>query len=440
MQSATLVLLDFKFISGRDFSLRPEDEFNQAFRVKRLARGRKMRMKLKKPGQMLLVTAASIGVATLLSACTQLTGTLTVDFVYVTSARAAGSDSYGEVDVFEVNSESGKMRQIPTSPFPSGGRNPVSVTASTDHSNLYVVNRDDNTIVRFAIGTDGKLYASQTVNTKGIFPVAATVSGSFIYVIDTYQPLPTCSTAAPCSGSVSVLPIKTAGALDPTDPISTVYYPLTVPGSPQDVVAPSGVTVSGSNVYVAAADTTTGVGYVFGFSSSSGTLTPLNGGVPFAAGIKPSAIAADPTGAYLYVTDYNSNNVLGWTIGGTGLLTPLSGSPFPAGGNPSAIVVDAKSKFVYVANAQDSNVVGYSLSGGNLTRIAATATDTEPVAIGIEPALNQYLYTVNFLGNTVSGFQIDSTAGTLLNSQNSPYAANANPTAVTAIPHGSAAK
>jgi 6-phosphogluconolactonase len=166
-----------------------------------------MRMKLKKPGQLLLVAVAGVGVASLLSACNQLTGTLTVDFVYVTSAKAAGPNNYGQVDVFEVDSESGRMRQIPTSPFPSGGRNPVAEAVSTDHNNLYVVNRDDNTIVQFVIGNDGKIYPNQTANTPGIFPLAATVSGSMLFVADTYQPLPTCSPAAPCPGSVAAYPI-----------------------------------------------------------------------------------------------------------------------------------------------------------------------------------------------------------------------------------------
>ena len=81
-----------------------------------------MRMKFNKSSQLLLVSAASLLVAGLLTACE----TLTVDFVYVTSAKAAGTNNYGEIDVFEINSESGFMRQIPTSPFPSGGRNPVA--------------------------------------------------------------------------------------------------------------------------------------------------------------------------------------------------------------------------------------------------------------------------------------------------------------------------
>ena len=56
-----------------------------------------MRMKFNKSGQLLLVSAASLLVASLVTAC----GTLTTDFVFVTSSRAAGANNYGEVDVFE---------------------------------------------------------------------------------------------------------------------------------------------------------------------------------------------------------------------------------------------------------------------------------------------------------------------------------------------------
>jgi 6-phosphogluconolactonase len=54
--------------------------------------------------------------------------------------------------------------------------------------------------------------------------------------------------------------------------------------------------------------------------------------------------------------------------------------------------------------------------------------------------LNQYVYTANFLGNNVSGFQLNQSTGSLLNSQFSPSASNANPTAVAAITHGSTKK
>ena len=411
-----------------------------------------MRMKLKKPGQLLLVAAAGLAVGTLLSACNQLTGTLTADFVYVTSAKAAGGNNYGEVDVFEVNSQSGAMRQIPTSPFPSGGRNPVAEAVSTDARNLYVVNRDDNTVVQFVIGSDGKLYPTQTVNTPGIFPLSAAVSGSMLYVADTYQPLPSCSTAAPCTGSVAAFPLATGTSCPnggppvvspgnlcdavPNANINASYWPLTLPASPTDVITPIAVAASSSALFVAAVDTssTTRQGLVFAFSTAGGSLSPLNGGVPVSAGVQPSAIALDPTGTYLYVADSSSGQVWGWSAA-SGALTPLSGSPFLAGSSPSAIAIDATGKFAYVTNSGDSNVVAFSISSGNLTRAAAYATGTEPIAVGIEPHLNQYLYTVNFLGSNVSGFNINTTSGALLNSQNSPFAANAQPTAVAAIPH-----
>jgi 6-phosphogluconolactonase len=263
-----------------------------------------MRMKFNKSSQLLLVGAASLLAASLVTACSQLTQTLTVDFVYVASAKAAGANNYGEINVFEVNSESGRMRQIPTSPFPSQGRNPVAEAVSVDYGSLFVVNRDDNTIVQFGIGTDGKLYPYNTVNTPGIFPLAIAVNKSNLFVVDLYQPLPLCSDAEPCSGSIAVFPLGApSGSGSPvtvgtpvTNPaVSAQYWPLTLTGAnASDVIVPTAVNVlaSGAYVYVTAYDSsvTPTIGYVFGFSvGSSGALTSLPGS-PFAAGVQPSAI------------------------------------------------------------------------------------------------------------------------------------------------------
>jgi len=412
-----------------------------------------MRMKFNKSSQLLLVSAVSLLAASVMTAC----GTLTVDFVYVTSAKAAGPNSYGEIDVFEVNSESGFMRPIKTSPFPSGGRNPVAEAVSPDDTNLYVVNEDDNTIVQFIIGNDGKLYPQNTVNTPGIFPLGVAVGGSHLFVIDTFQPLPTCSPAAPCSGSIAVFPILTADqakALTPSQPANTLgppavntgvsgsYWPLTLPGNPTHVLTPTAVTTtaSGGSVYVAAYDATAGGGYVFGFSvNSDGTLAALNSGIPFGAGTHPSAILSDVNGQYLYVADAVDDVVRGYQINAD-LLTPLSSSPFKTGSQPSAIAIDATGRFAYVTNARDSNLTAYTISNGALNSIGTYTTGTQPVAIGIDPGTNQYLYTANFLGSTISGFQLNPNDGTLLNSQYSPYTSNALPTAVAAIPHESTKK
>ena len=406
-----------------------------------------MRMKLNKSSQLLLVSAVSLLAAGLITAC----GTLTTDFVYVTSSRAAGADSYGEIDVYEINVVSGFMRQIPTSPFPSGGRNPVAEAVSADNGNLYVVNRDDNTIVQFMIGPDGKLYPQNTVNTPGIFPIAVAVNGTNLFVLDTYKPLPICSDAQPCAGSVAVFPIlpasgsgssqKPAGALG-TPAINTAigakYWPLEVPGSPDDVVAPTAINVlnSGAYAYVTAYDSTSSIGYIFGFSVASGVLTPVNAGAPLASTPRPSAVASDSSGKYLYVTDATSGKLFAYAIGTGGSLNALAGSPFQTGNQPSAIVADSKYPYLYVANAVDGTVSAYSIgSGGTPTSIGTYPTGVQPVAIGIDPSTHHFVFTVNFLSDNVSDFQMNSTTGALVHSQHSPYKSNAQPTAVAAVPH-----
>lgn len=400
----------------------------------------------------MLVAGASLGVAALITACQQFTQTLTVDFVYVACNKAAGPNQNGEINVFEINSESGRMRQIPTSPFPSGGRNPVAEAVSSDYQNLFVVNHDDNTIVQFAIGSDGKLYPNNTINTPGIFPLAIAASTSNVFVVDTYQPLPLCSPAEPCTGSISVIPLVAPSTVQNcttsvclgtpanNSAVNGAYWPLTLPSAPNDVIVPTAVNVlaSGAYVYVTAYDSSTPspVGYVFGFSvGTGGVLTPLNGGTPFAAGTQPSAIASDTTSAYLYVTDTMKGNVRGFSIGASGTLTALNGSPYATGAQPSAVVVDPAYPFVYVTNSEDSTLTAYSMSNGVLTSIGNFATGLQPVAVGIDPSTAHFLYTVNFLGGNVSGFELSPTQGTLLVSQNSPYGTNPQPVAVAAVPH-----
>jgi len=405
-----------------------------------------MRMKFSRSSQLLLVAAASLVAASLITACE----TLTVDFVFVASAKAAGANNYGEINVFEINSESGRMRQIPTSPFPSEGRNPVAEAVSTDYQNLFVVNHDDNTIVQFIVGNDGKLYPFNTVNTPGIYPLAIAASKSNVFVVDTYQPLPLCSPADPCSGSIAVYPLTAATSSAPiglgtpaTNPaVNAQFWPLMLSGAnASHVVVPTAVNVlaSGAYVYVIAYDSsvTPSAGYVFGFSVGSGGALTAVPGSPFAAGDQPSAIASDAKSAYVYVTDSVRGDVLGYTVGSTGALTALSGSPYPAGNDPTGVVVDPTYAYAYVSNATDATVTAYSMSNGVLTRLSngTFATGLQPVAIGIDPSTNHFLFTVNFLDNTVSDFELSTTAGTLLDAQFSPFATSAQPVAAAAIPH-----
>jgi 6-phosphogluconolactonase len=440
-----------------------------------LARRRKMRMKLNKSSQLLLVAAASLAAAGMVTACGAFSNTLTADFVYVTSSKAAGTNNYGNVDVMEVNYESGRLRHIPTSPFPSGGRDPVAEAVSPNYLNLYVVNEDDNTVVQFAIGSDGKIYPQNTVNTPGIFPLAVAVSGSHMYVADTYQPLPTCSPAEPCSGSVAAFPLSSSGA--PGTPVANPsgnidYWPLIAPCSPTDVLTPSAINVADSDryVFVTAFDTTaaaanaasstsacdvSGVGtaptgYLFMFAANSGALTAVKGS-PFAiaeagtsgAGVQPSAIASDSSG-HVYVTDFagavqeptGARNVYAYTIVSGGL-SQVSGSPFGAGNQPAAIALDSTGGYAYVANSLDNTITAYTTSGGALSSFGTYATSTQPMAVLVDPNTGHYVYAANYLAASVSGYQLVTGSGapTLVVTQNTPYTVDAQSTALVAIPH-----
>jgi 6-phosphogluconolactonase (cycloisomerase 2 family) len=350
------------------------------------------------------------------------------------------------------------MRPIRTSPFLSGGRDPVAEAVSPDNTNLYVVNHDDNTVVQFLIGSDGKLYPQNTVNVPGIFPMAAAANGANLFVVSTYQPLSTCSSVSPCPGAISAFPILTkdqANALTPSQIADTLgtpvvnpqngsnYWSLSLPAASTDVIVPTAVNVlkSGTAVFVTAYDSsvTPNVGYIFGFVvGKGGGLTPIPGS-PFLEGTAqthPSAIASDSTSGYVYVTDATSGLVNGYSVApSSGALTAFGS--VSAGNQPSAIVVDPRYLYAFVANQVDGTVSAYSIgSGGALSPIGTYDAGLQPVAIGIDPSTSHFLFTVNFLGPDISDFELNATTGALVHAQGSPYKTNAQPTAVAAIPHG----
>ena len=60
----------------------------------------------------------------------------------------------------------------------------------------------------------------------------------------------------------------------------------------------------------------------------------------------------------------------------------------------------------------------------------------QAVDIAVDPSLGRFVYTANFLGNSISGFQLDPNAGTLKLTHATPYPSGYQPTAVALIPHG----
>ncbi len=412
-------------------------------------------MKFSKFGRATLAAVLSLGVAATLTACGPSNFNTTVDYVYVTNSKA----NPGQIDVYDLHGNSGQLTQIPDSPYPSGGRNPVGLVTSPDGKYLYVINHDDNTIVEFGIGTDAKLYPQHTYNTPGTFPnaIAIDITGTFLFVTDTYQPQYTAANPGP--GALVVYPItSTDGSLGtPVANGNLSYYPLSL--GETDVLNPTAVntlitpgpnptTAGGPVVYVVSQDSTTGLGDISAFSvAPSGALTAVPCAAPsvcnangtFSAGSTPSAITSTPVGRYLFVTDSARNQLLSYAVQTDGQIVPLPNSPISTDVFPDGVTVDPTGTFVYVSNYTANNISAYFIGASTPTTGIAPngsyGTGSGPTCVFVEPALGIYVYTTNFLDNTVSGLNINS-YGILAPVQNTPFLAAGQPTCIAATVHG----
>ena len=433
-------------------------------------------MKFHTLGQFALASAVSAALVLGITACGQSN---TIDFIYVTSASANPCSVYA----FYSDGESGALRQIPGSPFLSGGRNPVGMVSSPDGHNVYIINHDDNTVVEYIVGSDGKLFAQNTYNTTfGTNPTGLAVSpdGSKLYVVDAYGLDATGSAFSPTTPGIGALiqfPI-TAGSGELGTPVAypTCNNPVAVtvvgassgasasnPGSfgsvfvvndpsgqlPSliDTVAASnrGATGSSTVTYpaVGACNGGTGAqGQITGYTiAQDGSLAPAAGS-PFSAGVAPVAIASDPTNRFVYVADFLTNQLINYSVQGGGQLQPLPTNPLTATGQqPSAVTVDPTGQYIYVPNYTEGRVSGFSLNATNgvassLATAASGQVNPGPTAIVVEPSTARYLYTANFIDNSVSGLAINPNTGATSQVQNSPFNGPARATAITAVRHG----
>jgi 6-phosphogluconolactonase (cycloisomerase 2 family) len=327
-------------------------------------------------------------------------------------------------------------------PVSSGGNDPVAIAITADYANLYVVNQASNNVVHFTIADTGVLTQKDTITTSASPNyIQVNTAGTYLYVVS--GPNPAVLTAYSLTGG-------TIGAV-------ASQQTLSIPGFAGDTLAPTGVTVlaNSSAVYVTAYDqsaynpggTTTSIanpGWIFGYTvGTGGALTPASGS-PWKAGIKPVALAADPTNRFVYVIDFASNQMVGYTIQSGSVLNFLINGPFSAGSEPTSVTVDPRGKFIYVSNGLSSTVTAYTIDLGtgtpsatiNSTGSQTNATDTDPVSVVMDAALGRFVYTANFLGNSISGFRANPDTGALTQTQATPYPSGLKPAVVATVPHG----
>ena len=396
-------------------------------------------MSLTKIGRGAAAAMMSLAMGFGLTACTR---DYTVAYVYVTTAPKNGQG--GGVAEYAVDYQSGSLVGLTGSPI-AAGNNPTTIVAAPSGLFLYVLNHDDSTVQEFAVGTDGKLTSKNTYPITGTFPTGATVdpAGQFLYVTYTYQT--GYSATNPGPGGVSVFKINSDNS-------------LATPLNQNVGNNPVAVATNGFNnfVYVVDQETqTNGLVLAFTRDTSTGALTPVPGttvgpAVPggptvaqgFPAGVTPSAIAEDPRGHFVYVTDRAANQLIGYVVQESGALVPMVNGPFNTGLFPVAVTIDPRGLYLYVANFNANTVSAYAIDQASGTPAGTvgsgnTGVGTAPIGLAIEPALGIYLFVANNLDGTVSAQQLDPHNGSLKAVQNTPFPASGLPTSVAAVANGS---
>ena len=396
-------------------------------------------MKLSKPSQLILVSIIGLTAATWLTAC----NIVTIDFVYVATSGGSSSSGSGQIYSYAADAETGALR-VAHPAISSGGDSPVAMAEDSTYTDLYVANEASNAVVHFAVGSDGTLTQKESIATAEP-PVAVAVNkaDTYLYV------LTGTSSATLTEYSLSGGNIGSA----------TASQTLSIPGFASDNLVPTAVAVlpNSNDVYAAVYDSSAyspgcpscvtsnaNPGWVFGFGVGSGGALTATTNSPYESGIKPSGMATDPTNRFVYVTDFAANQLVGFTVQGSGALDFMVNGPFKTGNEPDSVVVDPRGLYIYVANALDSTVTAYAISLPTGTPSAAIAptgstinsTDTQPVAVIIDPSLGRYVYTANKLGDSISGFRLNPNTGVLTATLATPYPTGNAPAALIAVPHG----
>jgi len=422
-----------------------------------------------------MATTLSLGLGLGTVACSR---DYTADYVYSISA------GNGTISAFAVDFQTGILTQLSGSPVALNVTNPTTLVATPNGQNIYVIGGTQNSQVeQLSVGTDGKLYAQNTPNITGTYPVAAAIdsTGSFLYVAYKYQ-----NGFGPLSvgpGGVSIFPIAANGNLGTPLNVNVGNNPVGIAVSvPTTTLTSPSVPAGTVYVYVADAEgsayspgaSPTILSFQANISNNNGTvtgngiLTPTTGtvynnslrtyqGLSFSgstssaliAGVAPSAITVEPTGRYVYVTDRLNNEIYGYAIatnatlanhGGT--LTPLLSSPFNTGLYPVSITVDPRGKYIYATNYNSNTVSSYSINSadgslGGTATVGNFTTATGPTCVTVDPALGIYLYASNYLDGSISGGQLSPNTGALTATINTPYPTGTLPSCVVAVANGS---
>ena len=275
-------------------------------------------------------------------------------YAYVADFVNSGIESFGITN--GVLSSSG-------SPVPTGS-GPPWLTTDLSGSLLYNVNQTDGTVWKYSIGSTGALTsgAAQTSTNSTAAPrfIATDPTGKFIY------------TANGGTGTIGEYAIQL-----PAGGLTSIINSTAAQGTGPAWIA---IDPAGRFAYVPY-ETTSGGGTLgeFGITATTGSLV-ANGQPYINTGTQPNSAVVEPSGKYIFDSDFMFNKIYSYTIQANGDLAVNSVTPtgFATGTGPVALAVDISGRYLYCVNSGSNDISIYkiNLTDGTLSQVGTTTVPT----------------------------------------------------------------
>lgn len=416
-------------------------------------------MKFRKLGRIALATAASLFIGFGTQSCYYYTEA----YIIVTGSQ------YNQVASYREQNQTGILQLAPHTPTSSGGVNPIRSVLLPGGRYVYVLNEGQPTmdsagnitwsngnVSLFSIGGDGSLSFQLSYPSQGLGSIRLALSptGTFLYVLDQYQPSTTAgvtpassspSAATPCLDATNHV-YRPAGdvtvfSIDP----STGRLFLVENQQQQNAVGsdlsyfpvgcgPIDFHLGSNYLYTAeASDPASGnsqVVYAYN-AATTGQLIQVPGGAQPVGTSNMAVIGGSQDNKWIYILDNGTNMIYTYTQGGNGLLSAVADGAAPniAGASGmTSLTTDSSEKYLYVANNTSTGLgqPGSVISIFNIvpgtgvpTVFANSAIAVNPYPTGASPQCifqdpsKQYIYTAGAVSNAITAAKFDPNSGTL---------------------------
>lgn len=313
-----------------------------------------------------------------------------------TPARAVyvAGDGNDKVEALAIGA-TGALTTLGVKDLPAASQ-PNGVAVSPDGRHVYVTSYADDKVTHYPVLANGGLGTPDASLPTGDEPyqVELTPDGRYLFT-GNYTGKTISRFRVNANGSLT--------SLGPDTPVSNGIYPF--------VISPNGkYLVYSDGLYIA----TMAI-------SAAGGLTPV--GAPVNTNVNGSyGLAVTPNGKFVFSANTGGNTVSGFSLGSTGILTPV-GTPVPVGAGVNDIRVSPDGKLVFTAdyNAETISVLKV-LGNGALTAVGTPfpLPGKGPAGIAVTPS-GKTLYVANFTTSDVSQLTV-APNGTLTQAPGSPFA------------------